>query len=161
MAVKRGKHMRIDSGTLTEFEKIAKKKKKHQNQIIEEMMEEYITRDGQMLTDDLYAPRIAEYVKKAVDGQINRLAKMIYKTQVESTASLYANPLLHNQILAGVEEILEEFLHPQLLDQNRTLISKNYTLDKNGKVAVNRLRKVAHTDHEEQKEKKREKEQSQ
>lgn len=151
MARKQQKNIRIDQGVLSEFEKIANRKKQHHNVEIEELMKQYIARDGQLLFDDLYAPRIAHSVKQAVDDQINRLAKMIYKTQVESTAALYATPVFHNQIVKGVEDVLEMFLDARILNQNRIRISDQYSISSNGKQAVKNLRKMALTDHQEQK----------
>lgn len=151
MARKQQKNIRIDQGVLSEFEKIANRKNQHHNAEIEELMKQYIARDGQLLFDDLYAPRIAYSVKQAVDDQINRLAKMIYKTQVESTAALYATPVFHNQIVKGVEDVLEMFLDARILNQNRIRISDQYSISSNGKQAVKNLRKMALTDHQEQK----------
>lgn len=151
MATKRQKNLRIDDSILTQFEKICKKKKVDQNSEMEELMKQHIARDGQMLTDDIYAPRIAQAVTHAVDAQINRLAKMIYKTQVDATAALYASPVFHNQSLKGMEDILEMFLNSQLLNPNRVRISDQHSLNTNGKTAVHNLRKIALTDHKEQK----------
>lgn len=151
MAHKRQKNLRIDEGILDEFEKICNRKKQNHNVEMEELMKQYIARDGQMLFDDLYAPRIAHSVKTAVDDQINRLAKMIYKTQVESTAALYSAPVFHSQMLKGLEDILDMFINPQLLNQNRIRISDQYSLAANGKTAVKNLRKIALTDHQDQK----------
>lgn len=151
MARKRQKNIRIDEGILNEFEKIANRKKQHHNEEIEELMKQYIARDGQMLFDDLYAPRIAHSVKQAVDEQINRLAKMIYKTQVESTAALYSAPVFHNQMIKGVEDVLDMYMNGQLLNPNRIRISDQYSLSSNGKQAVKNLRKIALSDHQDQK----------
>lgn len=150
MAKKQQKNIRIDKTVLDEFAKIADRKGQHHNIEIEEMMKHYITRDGQLVFDDLYAPRIAHAVKQAVDEQINRLAKMIYKTQVESTASLYSTPVFHNTLLKNVEDVLETFLHPRLLSESRTRISDKYSKNENVHHAVRNLRKMAHTDHREQ-----------
>lgn len=120
-------------------------------------MKQYIARDGQMLFDDLYAPRIAHSVKTAVEEQINRLAKMIYKTQVDATAALYSSPVFHSQTLKGVEDVLDMFINPQLLNKDRIRISDQYSLANNGKTAVKNLRKIALTDHQEQKAERKEK----
>ncbi|MED3561487.1 hypothetical protein [Bacillus xiapuensis] len=151
MARKRQKNIRIDEGILAEFEKIANRKKQQHNTEIEELMKQYIARDGQMLADDIYAPRISKSVEMAVEKQINRLAKMIYKTQVDSTASLYGSPVFHTQMLRGMEDILDTFLDTRLLRQDRVRISDQYSLANNGKQAVKNLRKMALTDHQEQK----------
>lgn len=151
MAVKRQKNLRMDDGILSEFEKICKKKKMDQNAIMEDLMKQFIARDGQMLFDDLYAPRISHAVKTAVDDQINRLAKMIYKTQIDATAALYSTPILHNQLLHGMEDIMDMYLDPRIMNQNRTRISEQYTFNLNGKNAVRNFRNIAITDHKEQK----------
>lgn len=149
MATKTQKNIRIDAGILDQFEKIANRKKQHHNAEIEELMKQYIARDGQLLFDDLYAPRIAHSVKQAVEEQINRLAKMINKTQIDSTASLYSAPLLHNQVVRGMEDVLDMYLNGQLLNQNRVRISDRFTLAANGKTAVRNLRNLALSDHKE------------
>lgn len=153
MAKKANKHFRLDEGILNEFVKITKKKKAIQSEEVEEMMKQYISRDGEMIFDDLYAPRISHAVKQAVDEQINRLAKMIYKTQVDATASLYSAPVFHNQTLKGIEDVLDMYINGQLLNPNRQRISENHTLNTNGKNAIHNLRKIALTDHKEQKSK--------
>lgn len=151
MATKVQKNLRIDAGILSEFEKIAKRKKQNHNAEVEELMKQYIARDGQMLFDDLYAPRIAHSVKQAVDEQINRLAKMIYKTQTDATAALIAAPVFHTQTIKGVEDVLDMYLNSQLLNPNRIRISNELSNANNGKTAVARLRKMAFSDHQEQK----------
>ncbi|USK77779.1 hypothetical protein [Peribacillus frigoritolerans] len=149
MAKKVQKNLKLDAGILAEFEKIANRKKEHHNTEIEEMMKQYIARDGQMLFDDLYAPRIAYSVEKAVDKQVNRLAKMIYQTQVDATAGLYSSPVFHIEMLKGVEEIMESYFDHRVLNPNRPKVSNKFTFNENGKKAVANLRKMANVDHQE------------
>ncbi|MED4068584.1 hypothetical protein [Priestia megaterium] len=151
MARKVQKNVGIDAGVLAEFTKIANRKKQNHNAEIEAMMKDYIARDGQMLADDIYAPRIAEAVKLAVDGQINRLAKMIYQAQINSSASLYSGSLLHIENLKNIEELLETYLDPRLLNPDRQKLSARFSFEKNGKTAIKRFRKIAHDDVQEQK----------
>lgn len=154
MAKKVQKNLKLDAGILAEFEKIADRKKEHHNREIEEMMKAYIARDGQLIFDDLYAPRIAHSVKQAVDDQINRLAKMIYQAQVDATAALYSTPIFYNQTLKGMEDILENFMNVQLLNPTRSRISNKNSLNENGQQAVRNLRNIAITDHKDNKKKK-------
>lgn len=154
MAKKVQKNLKLDAGILAEFEKIANRKKEHHNTEIEELMKQYIARDGQMLFDDLYAPRIAYSVEKAVDKQVNRLAKMIYQTQVDASAALYSSPVFHIEMLKGVEEIMESYLDPRVLNPNRPKISNKFTFNENGKRAVASLRKIANIDHQEKRKQK-------
>ncbi|MDF9763798.1 hypothetical protein OKW24_005694 [Peribacillus simplex] len=149
MASKKQKNLNIDEGILKKFEEIANRKKQQHNTEVEEMMKAYIARDGQILFDDLYAPRIAHTVTKAVDHQIERLAKMIYQTQVDATAALYSSPVFHIEMLKGVEEIFETHLDPRVLNQNRPKVSNQFTFNHNGKSAVKNLRKMANVDHQE------------
>lgn len=151
MARKRQKNLRLDEGIVTEYEKICDRKKENHNTVMEELMKQYIARDGQMLFDDLYAPRIAHSVKTAIDEQINRLAKMIYKTQVDATASLYSTPVFHSQQIKAMEDVLDMFINPQLLNKDRIRISDQYSLANNGKTSIKNLRKIALSDHQEQK----------
>ncbi|USK72633.1 hypothetical protein [Peribacillus asahii] len=151
MARKRQKNLRIDEAILDEFEKIANRKKQQHNTEIEELMKAYIARDGQLIFDDLYAPRIEHAVKQAVESQINRLAKMIYQTQVDATASMYSAPVFHIESLRGIENILETYIRPEVLNPSRVKVSDQYTFNHNGKLAVKNLRKVAYMDHQENK----------
>jgi hypothetical protein len=146
MARKVQKNIRVDEGVLQEFVKIADRKKEHHNVEIEELMKQYIARDGQLLFDDLYAPRISHAVKTAVDEQINRIMKVLYNINVDVTAALYSAPTFHQQSVKGLEDVIESFLNPQLLDQQRTSISANYSLAQNGQKSVDHLRKIAHSD---------------
>ncbi|MDM5451037.1 hypothetical protein [Peribacillus simplex] len=149
MARKKQKNLNIDEHILQDFEKIANRKKQQHNTEVEELMKAYIARDGQLLFDDLYAPRIAHTVTKAVDDQIDRLAKMIYQTQKDATAALYSSPVFHIEMLKGVEEIIETHLDPRLLNQNRPKVSTKFSFNHNGKLAVKNLRKMATVDHQE------------
>lgn len=146
MARKVQKNIRIDEGVLQEFAKIADRKDQHHNVEIEELMKQYIARDGQLLFDDLYAPRISHAVKTAVDEQINRIMKVLYNINVDVTASLYSAPTFHQQAVRATEEVIESYLNPQLLDQQRVPISTNYSLAQNGQKSVDQLRKIAHSD---------------
>ena len=151
MARKVQKNVGIDAGVLAEFAKIADRKKQNHNAEIEAMMKDYIARDGQMLADDIYAPRIAQAVKLAVQGEINRLAKMIYQTQINSSASLYSGSLLHIENMKNIEELLETYFDPRLLNPNREKLSTKFSFEKNGKTAIAKFRKIAHDDVQQQK----------
>lgn len=161
MSVKKQKNIRIDESVLNEFEKIANRKKQKHNSEIEDLMKQYIARDGQLLFDELYAPRIEHTVKQAMDDQVNRLAKMISKVSIDATASIYSTPLLHNQILKGTEDILERYLDVRILNQNRTPISQEYTVSKTANNAIGYMRKLAYTDHDQQRAKQRQEKQVQ
>ncbi|PGQ88339.1 hypothetical protein [Priestia megaterium] len=151
MARKVQKNVAIDAGVLAEFAKIANRKKQNHNAEIETMMKEYIARDGQMLADDIYAPRIAQAVKLAVEGQINRLAKMIYQAQINSSAALYSGSLLHIENTKNIEKLFETYLDPRLLKPDRQKLSAKMSFDKNGKAAIETFRKYAHDDVQKQK----------
>lgn len=151
MAKKRQKNIRIDAGVLDAFEKIAGRKGQHHNAEIEEMMKSYIARDGQLLVDEVYAPMIAQAVKIAVQAEINRLAKMIYQAQINSSASLYSGSLLHIENLKNIEELLETYFDPRLLNPERQKLSAKFSFEKNGKTAIKRFRKIAHDDVQQQK----------
>lgn len=154
MATKVQKNLRIDAGILDQFEKIANRKKQHHNIEIEEMMKAYIARDGQLLFDDLYAPRIEQATERAMEKQINRLAKMINKDHIDTTAALYSAPAFYNQTVKAIEDIFEGYLDPRLLSPTRSPISANYSLSENGKQAVRNLRNISMTDHKEQRKEK-------
>lgn len=81
MARKLQKNVRIDSDILSDFERICKKKDISQNVMMEDLMKQFIARDGEELFDNLYSPKIESVVKNAIEGEINRLANMIYQTQ--------------------------------------------------------------------------------
>jgi hypothetical protein len=146
MAKKKQKNITIDAGILKSFEKIADQKGQHHNIEIEEMMKAYIARDGQLLFDDLYAPRVDQVVTKAVDRGTDRMAKMVYQAQLDSTAALYSSPVFHIEMLKAIEEILETFFDPRVLNQNRPKISNKFTFNHNGKLAVKNLRKMANAE---------------
>jgi hypothetical protein len=146
MPKKKSKHLRIDEGILNEFEKIAKRKKSQHNTEVEEMMKQYIALDGQMLFDELYAPRLEHVIKRVFDQETHRIMGMLYNVHRDATAALYANPIFHNKILEGVEKIIESFIQPALLNTDRNSIAQNYDFNTNGKNAVDHLRKIAHSD---------------
>jgi len=151
MAKKRQKNIRIDAGVLDAFEKIAGRKGQHHNAEIEEMMKSYIARDGQLLVDEVYAPMIAQAVKIAVQAEINRLAKMIYQAQINSSASLYSGSLLHIENFKNIEELLETYFDTLLLNPERQKLSAKFSFEKNGKTAIAKFRKIAHDDVQQQK----------
>lgn len=167
MARKKDVHYKIDEGIVNEFTKIIESKKKNDKDrtitysgVIEEMMKNYIALDGQLLVDEIHAPRIGYAVKKAVDDQMQRLIKMISKTQLEATAALYSAPLFHHETLKGMEEILENYMNTQLLDPARTRIADKKSFNTNGLQSIQTLRNIAVNDRKAQMKRKSEEEKS-
>lgn len=150
MAIKQQKNLRIDMGIAEQFAKICKKNGVDQNSQMEDLMKQYIARDGQILFDDIYAPRIEAATERAMDKQITRMIKMLNKVQIDSTASLYSHPAFYNQTIKGIEDVLNEFLDARVLNPHRTAISSKYSVSSNGKQAVRSLRNIALTDMKEQ-----------
>lgn len=146
MAKKVQKNYRIDGGIANTFSAICDAKGLNRNIVIEDLMKQYSANDGQKIFDEIYAPLIAKAVQHSVKEQVERLAKMIYQTQTNSAASLFGTPLFHIEGLKGMEDILESYLDPRVLKQDRRRISETYTMKDNGLPAVAKLRKIAHDD---------------
>lgn len=147
MAKKAQKNYRIDAGVANKFSEICDSIGTDRNVIVEQLMKDFIAKDGKLLAGDIMAPWLAKSVEKAVEKQINRLAKMIYRTHVDATASVYGVPLLHKAIIKDVEDVLHTWINPQLLNPNRKRISDRRTLEDNGTGSVHNLRKHALTFH--------------
>jgi hypothetical protein len=146
MGKREGKFFRIDSSLTDEFVKICKRKKTEQSDEIEALLKQYIAKDGEITIDDIYAPRIAQAVKVAVDDQVNRIAKMLYNINVDVTSILYGMPAIHKKDLKALEDTIEMFVNPQLLNPKRTPQSTHFEFNKDGRNMIQNLRDFARND---------------
>jgi hypothetical protein len=146
MARKKQKLLRIDESILNEFEKICKKKKSEYSYEVEQMMKDYIARDGQKLVDELYAEQIGKAVKSAMDDQVNRLAKMIYNVNVDTTAVLNSVPAIYKKNLKAIETTFENFMNEQLLSPERSSQADHFDYNSDGQKMVSNLRNHARND---------------
>lgn len=142
MGQKTQKNLRIESGISDEFAKICKRKKLNQNEVVEDLMKQFVARDGQAIFDELYAPHIMAMVQKGVDSQINRLAKMIYQTQTNSAAALHAIPLFHIEMMNFFDAAVQNYFDKRILAEEPKNLFKEYTMDKNGKGAITALQNM-------------------
>lgn len=117
MGVKERKTYNLDSGVVKAFEHVAKKRGQKYSELLEEILEHYIAKDGEMFADDIMAPRLEYTINQAVKKETNRLASMIYKNQIETSAILTGIPALYKKMLQGVEESIRQHVNGELLNQ--------------------------------------------
>ena len=142
MGKKIQKNLRIESGISSEFAKICERKKLNQNEVVEDLMKQYIARDGESLFDELYAPKITKMVQKGIDNQINRLAKMLYQTQTNSAAALHAIPFFHIEMMKYMHEAFPNYLDKRLLAPTPKNLAKDYTMEHNGQRVINQFQNM-------------------
>ena len=95
--------------------------------------------------------RISAAVNKQIDTQINRLAKMIYQTQTNSAAALYAIPLFHIEMMKYFHKAIPHYFDPRMLNEFPKDLSKAYTMDVNGDAAIRALQNKSRKDVERRK----------
>jgi hypothetical protein len=147
MAKKERKHYYIDGGVISEFEKVVKRKGYENNSAaVEDLMKWFVAHDGQILMDDLYAPRISALVKRTMEKEIDRLAGMLYNVNVDVTANLYGQTAMHKKMLQDVEKIINRYINAQLLNPNPNPVSETFTVKDDGERIVTSMRKFARKD---------------
>jgi hypothetical protein len=156
MARKQRKLYSLDEGIVQEFEKVCKKKDLEFSAAVQQLMEQYIAQDGQIMLDDLYAPRINELVKRTVVKEVDRIASMMYNLQVDVTANLYSIPAMYKKSLGSVENTFNEYLNPQLLNPNRVSAAQQFEFNKDGQAMISNLRNFARNDMKQKKKTKEE-----
>jgi hypothetical protein len=140
MGRKTRKNYSVDEGVAVQFQKICKKNEKEYSAVIEDLMKEYVARDGQALMDDLYAPRIQVLVEKTVRKEIDRLARMLYNINVDVTAGLYAFPAMYKKTMNSIETTLDQYINEQLLSPNRKPLSQEFKVGEEGERIIDTIR---------------------
>lgn len=146
MAHKVRKNYSLDEGTVLKFQEICKKQKKEFSEVVEMLMEDYIAKDGQILIDDIYAPRMEAVVSRTMKKEIDRMAKMLYNINVDVTAGLYAFPALYKKTMGSVEDTFNHYVNEQLLTPNRQSLAKQFAIAEDGERIIQAVRNFARND---------------
>ncbi|HAJ3957201.1 hypothetical protein WD019_19140 [Fictibacillus sp. Mic-4] len=118
MAVKVKDTFRIDSKILSEFKKLCDQKEQKYSHVVEQLMEMYIQKDGEMLLEDLFAPRLEDMVKRTIRKEIDRVAAMINDVDVDVKANLYSIPAMYVKNTKTIEKVITSFFQHQLVRQD-------------------------------------------
>lgn len=161
MGVKERKTYNLDSGVVKSFEQIAKKKGVSYSKLLEELLEQFIAKDGEMFADEIYAPRIESLVNQAVKKETNRLASMIYKNQIETSAILISIPALYKKIQKGIEEGIRVHINEEVLNETKEedplngieYIHNSFRYQHEGKEMIQNLRNQSTKEYHENKKK--------
>lgn len=150
MGKKERKTYNLDSGIVKEFEQIAKKRGLKYSELLEQLLEQFIAKDGEMFVDDLYAPRLNELVQSTVRKEVDRACGMISNLHVDSNAVLIAVPALYKKLMQGLESTLENMLLENLLkedtDREHPLVSHAWRNKTDGAQMLQALRNNSRTD---------------
>lgn len=119
MGKKERKTYNLDSGVVKGFEEIAKKKGVKYSMLLENLLEQFIAKDGEMFADEIFAPRLEYAINQAVKKETSRLASMIYKNHIETSAVLISIPSLYKKVIQGIEESLRLHINPQILNETK------------------------------------------
>jgi hypothetical protein len=126
VATKIKKLYSIDSKVVDEFQKCCKQNGKDYSEVMEELQRLYIERQGNILLDDIYAPRLDALVSRTLDKAIDRIAGMVHNINVDILATMYLQTALHKKGMQSTERILDHFLPDELLNPARTSIAESY-----------------------------------
>jgi hypothetical protein len=126
LATKIKKTYSIDSKVANEFSKCCKQNGKEYSEVLEKLMKLYIEKQGQILLDDIYAPRMDALVSRTMDKAVDRIAGMVNNVNVDILASMFLLTAVHKKTLLGLENIIDHFLAEELLNPVRETLAKNY-----------------------------------
>lgn len=146
MAKKQRKIYSLDMGVVEQFEKICKKKDTEFSAAVQGMMEHWIAKDGELTMDDLYAPRISGLVKRTVQDEVDRIAKMLYNINVDVTANLYAIPAMYKKNLKSVEHTFNHYLDERVLNPKRVSAAEQFNYAEDGQKIIADVRNFARND---------------
>ena len=137
---KEQKNFRIDASVVSKFAEICARKKIAQNEEVENLMRQYIVRDGEAFTDEVYAPWLANQVEAGMDRQVTRMAKMLYQTQVNTDAALLAQAQFYKDLIDHLELAFKNYFIPQLFNPNAESLAEKYTIEEDGEETLKRVR---------------------
>lgn len=143
MATKTKKLYSIDSKIADEFMKICKRNDQEFSGVVEEFMKLYIRKDGEVLFDDLYAPRIDQVVSRRIDKGLDRIAAMINNVNVDVTAALLMFPSVYKKTMVSIEDTLNEFVIQEVLKPTRQPLAQDFMVGQDGQVMIQTARNAA------------------
>lgn len=126
MATKTKKTYSIDSKVANEFSNCCKQNAKEYSEVLEKLMKLYIEKQGKILLDDIYAPRLDALVSRTMDKAVDRIAGMVNNVNVDILASMFLLTAVHKKTLLGLENIIDHYLAEELLNSARETLVKNY-----------------------------------
>jgi antitoxin component of RelBE/YafQ-DinJ toxin-antitoxin module len=161
MGKKERKTYNLDSGVVKSFQQIATKKGLKYSELLEQLLEQFIAKDGEMFADEIYAPRLEYTITQAVKKETNRLAAMIYKNQLETSAVLIGLPSLYKKMQKGMEDALRLHINPEILMETKEtdpvegidFISPSFRYNYEGIEMIEKLRKQSAKEYHENKRK--------
>lgn len=126
MAVKEKKTYNIDSKIAKEFQATCKQNDKKFNEVIEVLMKLYIEKQGKILLDDIYAPRLDALVGRRMDKLRDSLAGMINNVNVDILATQFLITGALKKSFQGTEEIIDMYFLDSILNPERVSMGDNY-----------------------------------
>jgi hypothetical protein len=126
MAVKTKKTYSIDTKVANEFSKCCKENGKEFSEVLEQLMKLYIEKQGNILLDDIYAPRLDALVSRTMEKAVDRIAGMVSNVNVDILASMFLLTAVHKKTLLGLEDTIDHYLAEELLNPARETLAKNY-----------------------------------
>lgn len=126
MAVKTKKTYSLDTKVVNEFSKCCKENGKEYSEVLEQLMKLYIEKQGNILLDDIYAPRLNALVSRTMEKAVDRIAGMVNNVNIDILASMFLQTAVHKKTLLGLENTIDHYLAEELLNPVRETLAKNY-----------------------------------
>jgi hypothetical protein len=126
VATKIKKTYSIDSKIAHEFSKCCRQNGKEYSEALENLMKLYIEKQGNILLDDIYAPRLDALVSRTMEKAVDRIAGMVNNVNVDILASMFLQTAVHKKTLLGLEETVDHYLAEELLNPARETLAKEY-----------------------------------
>lgn len=142
MAKKEKSTYSMDAKVVSDFKKICKQNGVEYSETIEDLMKVYIEKSGQILLDDIYAPRINELMNRTMEKQFDRIAGMIYNINVDVGATLQLMPSVYKKTMVSIENTLNEFINEQLLVPERESLADQFMVGREGQTMITTARNV-------------------
>lgn len=150
MPRKHGRLFRVDQSISDEFTNVCDKQGVNYSTVIEDFMKNFITADGHLVADELFAPMISHAVKNAVSDGVDRIAKILYPIRKDVTATLVSVPQMYKKNTMTIEALLSEHLVDQVFKEalpgERKSVVRDFKINEQGAAMIEALRKHADTD---------------
>lgn len=140
MAKKEKSTYSLDAKVVADFKKICKQNDVEYSLTIEELMKVYIEKSGQILLDDIFAPRLDAMMNRTMEKQFDRVAGMVYNLNVDVGAILQLMPSVYKKTMVSIEDTFNEFVNEQLLVPERESLADKFRVGHEGQTMITTAR---------------------
>jgi hypothetical protein len=126
LATKIKKTYSVDSKIVDKFQECCKQNGKEYSESLEFLMKLYIEKQGNIMLDDIYAPRLNALFSRTMEKAVDRIAGMVSNVNVDILASMFLQTAVHKKTLLGLESTFDHYLLDEILNPARGSLAQDY-----------------------------------